>query len=89
MQAAGAHPPSVGRWGGGQDEDLLADHPTLAPRFTPQKHSQPELCANPEEDWVQRLMRLLDQPPTLRKAAKGCRKDKSGKKGKGSKGCKR
>ena len=65
--------------------------PTL--RFLPRKHSKPELCANPEEGWVQNLMCRLDQPPAPGKQSPGCRKNrgtsKSGKKGKGSKGCKR
>lgn len=67
--------------------------PIPAILFSPRKHSKPELCANPEEGWVQNLMRRLDQPPAPGKQSPGCRKNrgtsKSGKKGKGSKGCKR
>ncbi|XP_049630203.1 C-C motif chemokine 21 [Suncus etruscus] len=63
--------------------------PLPAILFAPKKRSLPEICADPKEDWVQKLMHILDQPPELRKPTKGCRKDKSGKKGKGSKGCKR
>lgn len=62
-------------------------------RFLPRKRSQPELCANPEEVWVQKLMRQLDQRSASEKQSLGCRKNrgasKPGKKGKGSKGCKR
>lgn len=64
--------------------------PIPAILFAPRKQSQPELCANPEEAWVQKLMRRLDQPPAPGK--QNCRKNrgtsKSGKKGRGSKGCK-
>lgn len=48
--------------------------PTL--RFLPRKHSKPELCANPEEGWVQNLMRRLDQPPAPGKQSPGCRKNR-------------
>lgn len=62
-------------------------------RFLPRKRTQPELCANPEEGWVQKLMKRLDQPAASGKQSPGCRKNrgtsKSGKKGRGSKGCKR
>ncbi|XP_005401099.1 PREDICTED: C-C motif chemokine 21 [Chinchilla lanigera] len=62
--------------------------PIPAVLFLPRKRSQPELCADPKEAWVQQLMKRLDSPP-----AQGCRKDrgnpKSGRKGKGSKGCKK
>ncbi|KAM9206247.1 C-C motif chemokine 21 [Dugong dugon] len=67
--------------------------PIPAILFTPRKRSQPELCADPKEDWVQQLMQRLDKPPAPRKGPQGCRKDKGGpkpgKKGKGSKACKR
>lgn len=56
-------------------------------RFSPRKRSQAELCADPKEAWVQRLMQRLDTSPAPRKPR--CKKDKSGKKRKGSKGCKR
>lgn len=58
-------------------------------RFSPRKRSQAELCADPKEAWVQRLMQRLDTSPAPRKQAQRCKKDKSGKKRKGSKGCKR
>ncbi|KAK2119922.1 C-C motif chemokine 21 [Saguinus oedipus] len=61
--------------------------------FLPRKRSQPELCADPKEPWVQQLMQHLDKTPAPRKPPQNCRKDrgapKAGKKGKGSKGCKR
>ncbi|XP_047556333.1 C-C motif chemokine 21 [Lutra lutra] len=67
--------------------------PIPAILFSPRKRSQPELCADPKEPWVQQLMQRLDQPPAPQKQVQGCKKDKgtpkSGKKGKGSKGCKR
>uniref|UniRef100_A0A452RSQ1 C-C motif chemokine ligand 21 n=1 Tax=Ursus americanus TaxID=9643 RepID=A0A452RSQ1_URSAM len=67
--------------------------PIPAILFSPRKRSQPELCADPKETWVQQLMQRLDQPPAPQKPVQGCKKDrgapKSGKKGKGSKGCKR
>ncbi|XP_004392283.1 C-C motif chemokine 21 isoform X1 [Neomonachus schauinslandi] len=67
--------------------------PIPAILFSPRKRSQPELCADPKETWVQQLMQRLDQPPAPQKQVQGCKKDKgapkSGKKGKGSKGCKR
>lgn len=66
--------------------------PIPAILFSPRKHSQADLCANPAEDWVQKLMKRLDRPPAPGKQSPGCRKNrgtsKSGKKGKGSKGCK-
>ncbi|KAL6091034.1 hypothetical protein STEG23_017680, partial [Scotinomys teguina] len=66
--------------------------PIPAILFSPRKRNQPELCANPEQSWVQKLMRRLDQPPAPGQQGSGCRKNrgahKSGKKGKGSKGCK-
>lgn len=58
-------------------------------RFSPRKRNQAELCADPKEAWVQRLMQRLDTPPVPRKPVQRCKKDKSGKKRKGSKGCKR
>lgn len=71
---------------------LRAHYPPML-RFLPRKRSQPELCANPEEVWVQKLMRQLDQRSASEKQSLGCRKNrgasKPGKKGKGSKGCKR
>lgn len=63
--------------------------PIPAILFSTWKRSQPELCANPTEAWVQKLMQHLDTAPTTRKPAQRCKKDKSGKKGKGSKGCKK
>uniref|UniRef100_G3TPL8 Chemokine interleukin-8-like domain-containing protein n=2 Tax=Elephantidae TaxID=9780 RepID=G3TPL8_LOXAF len=67
--------------------------PIPAILFKPRKQSQPELCADPKEDWVQQLMQQLDKPPAPRKGSQGCRKDKGGpkpgKKGRGSKACKR
>uniref|UniRef100_A0A9L0JIG3 Chemokine interleukin-8-like domain-containing protein n=1 Tax=Equus asinus TaxID=9793 RepID=A0A9L0JIG3_EQUAS len=61
--------------------------------FSPRKRSQPELCADPKEAWVQQLMQRLDKPPARQKPVQDCKKDKggskSGKKGKGTKGCKR
>uniref|UniRef100_A0A673USJ2 C-C motif chemokine ligand 21 n=1 Tax=Suricata suricatta TaxID=37032 RepID=A0A673USJ2_SURSU len=67
--------------------------PISAILFSPRKRSQPELCADPKETWVQQLMQRLDKPPALRKQVQGPKKDKgaskSGKKGKGSKGYKR
>ncbi|XP_062062957.1 C-C motif chemokine 21 [Lepus europaeus] len=67
--------------------------PISAILFSPRKRSQPELCADPKEPWVQQLMKRLDRPPAPQKQVQACRKDggasKSGKKGKGSKGCKR
>ncbi|KAM8941555.1 C-C motif chemokine 21 isoform 2-T2 [Lycaon pictus] len=66
--------------------------PIQAILFSPRKRSQPELCADPKETWVQQLMQRLDKPPAPRKQGQSCKKDKgapkSGKKGKGSKGCK-
>ncbi|XP_015986032.2 C-C motif chemokine 21 isoform X1 [Rousettus aegyptiacus] len=61
--------------------------PIPAILFSPRKRSQPELCADPKETWVQQLMQHLDMPK--QKSGQRCKKDKSGKKGKGSKGCKR
>lgn len=58
-------------------------------RFSPRKRSQAELCADPKEAWVQRLMQRLDAPPAPRKPVARCKKDKSGKKRKDAKGCKR
>ncbi|XP_070286227.1 C-C motif chemokine 21-like [Myotis yumanensis] len=63
--------------------------PIPAILFSPRKHSQAELCADPKEAWVQRLMQHLDTSPAPRKPAQCCKKDKSGKKRKGCKGCKR
>ncbi|XP_006916093.1 C-C motif chemokine 21 [Pteropus alecto] len=63
--------------------------PIPAILFSPRKRSQPELCADPKEAWVQQLMQHLDMPPDIQKSSQRCKKDKSGKKGKGSKGCKR
>ncbi|CAH6790280.1 C-C motif chemokine 21 [Phodopus roborovskii] len=61
--------------------------------FLPRKRSQPELCANPEEGWVQKLMKCLDQSAASGKQSPDCRKSrgtsKPGRKGKGSKGWKR
>ncbi|KAI4542392.1 hypothetical protein MG293_007771 [Ovis ammon polii] len=74
-----------------QDISLGCAMPAIL--FSPRKRSQPELCADPKEAWVQNLMRRLDKPSAPRKPAQDCKKDKgapkSGKKGKGSKGCKR
>uniref|UniRef100_A0A8C6QQA3 6Ckine n=1 Tax=Nannospalax galili TaxID=1026970 RepID=A0A8C6QQA3_NANGA len=67
--------------------------PIPAILFSPRKRTQPELCADPKEGWVQKLMQRLDKPPAPGTQTQGCRKNrgapKSGKKGKGSKGCKR
>ncbi|KAM4849601.1 C-C motif chemokine 21 [Urocitellus parryii] len=67
--------------------------PIPAILFLPRMRSQPELCGDPKEAWVQQLMKRLDKPPAPRKEGQGCRKDretqKPGKKRKGSKGCKR
>ncbi|XP_006863227.1 PREDICTED: c-C motif chemokine 21 [Chrysochloris asiatica] len=61
--------------------------------FAPRKRSQPELCANPNEDWVKQLMQRLDKPPAPKKSPQGCGKDngaaKTSKKRKSSKACKR
>ncbi|XP_003470733.1 C-C motif chemokine 21 [Cavia porcellus] len=69
-------------------QELSLGCPMPAILFLPKKRSQPELCADPKEAWVQQLMKRLDNPPV-----QGCRKDrgnpKAGKRGKGSKGCKR
>ncbi|XP_036753978.2 C-C motif chemokine 21 isoform X1 [Manis pentadactyla] len=66
--------------------------PIPAILFSPRKRSQAELCADPKKAWVQQLMQRLDKPPAPRKQVPGCKKEKgtpkSGKKGKGSKGCK-
>ncbi|XP_076989794.1 C-C motif chemokine 21 [Tamandua tetradactyla] len=75
-----------------QDLSLGCSIPAIL--FSPKKCSQPELCADPKEAWVQRLMQHLDKPPTSQKSpVQGCVKDKGtrkpGKKGKGSKGRKR
>ncbi|XP_002708059.1 C-C motif chemokine 21 [Oryctolagus cuniculus] len=63
--------------------------PISAILFSPRKRSQPELCADPKEPWVQQLMKRLDRPPAPKKQVQACRKDggasKSGKKGKGCK----
>ncbi|XP_070286225.1 C-C motif chemokine 21-like [Myotis yumanensis] len=63
--------------------------PIPAILFSPRKHSQAELCTDPKEAWVQRLMQRLDTSPAPRKPAQRSKKDKSGKKRKGCKGCKR
>lgn len=63
--------------------------PIPAILFSPRKRSQRELCADPKEAWVQQLMQRLDTPPATQKSAQRCKKDKSGNKGKGSRGCKR
>ncbi|XP_004581080.2 C-C motif chemokine 21 [Ochotona princeps] len=61
--------------------------------FLPRKRSQRELCADPKDPWVQQLMKRLDNPTAPQKRAQACSKDggasKLGKKGKGSKGCKK
>ncbi|KAM4876515.1 C-C motif chemokine 21 [Thomomys bottae] len=66
--------------------------PIPAILFAPRKRSQPELCADPKEDWVQKLMQRLAEPLARRTQGQGCknrRNSKSGKRGKDSKGCKR
>ncbi|XP_045145231.1 C-C motif chemokine 21 [Echinops telfairi] len=66
--------------------------PIAAILFAPRKRSQPELCADPNMEWVQQLMHRLDKPPSPRKGPPGCGKDKGGKSGrkrKASKSCKR
>ncbi|KAM5299227.1 C-C motif chemokine 21 [Ctenodactylus gundi] len=74
-------------------QELSLGCPIPAILFSPRKRSQPELCADPKEAWVQQLMKRLDQPPAPRKPPQGCKKDRGtprpGKKGKGSRGCKR
>ncbi|XP_036891927.1 C-C motif chemokine 21 [Sturnira hondurensis] len=65
------------------------DCPIPAVLFSPRKRSQPDLCADPKEAWVQQLMQHLDTSPAPQKSVQRCKKDKSGKKRKGSKGCKR
>ncbi|XP_019822024.1 C-C motif chemokine 21 [Bos indicus] len=74
-----------------QDPTLSCAMPAIL--FSPRKRSQPELCADPKEAWVQKLMQHLDKPSAPRKPVQDCKKEKgapkSGKKGKGSKGCKR
>ncbi|XP_036117673.1 C-C motif chemokine 21-like [Molossus molossus] len=77
--------------------------PIPAILFSPRKRSQPELCADPKEDWVQQLMQHLDtipasqkpasqkpapQKPTPRKTVPRKPAPRC-KKGKNSKGCKR
>ncbi|XP_023618265.1 C-C motif chemokine 21 isoform X5 [Myotis lucifugus] len=61
--------------------------PIPAILFSPRKRSQAELCADPKEAWVQRLMQRLDTQRWT--PAQRCKKNKSVKKRKGSKGCKR
>ncbi|CAK6433863.1 unnamed protein product [Pipistrellus nathusii] len=64
--------------------------PIPAILFSPRKRSQAELCADPKETWVQRLMQRLDAPPAPQKPRKPRhKKDKSGEKRKSSKGPKR
>ncbi|KAM5258872.1 C-C motif chemokine 21 isoform 2-T2 [Hipposideros larvatus] len=59
--------------------------PIPAVLFLTWRRNQPELCADPKEAWVQKLMQHLDKTPTTRKPVQRCRKDKSGKKTRGSK----
>ncbi|XP_006143212.1 C-C motif chemokine 21 [Tupaia chinensis] len=67
--------------------------PIPAILFSPRKCSQPELCADPKQPWVQLLMKRLDKLSAPQDQTRGCKKDKGtpkpGKKGKGSKGRKR
>ncbi|XP_045696723.1 C-C motif chemokine 21 [Phyllostomus hastatus] len=68
------------------------DCPIPAILFSPQKRTQPDLCADPKEAWVQQLMQHLDTPPVPQKSvqrSKKNKKDKPRKKKKGSKGRKR
>ncbi|XP_006898611.1 PREDICTED: c-C motif chemokine 21 [Elephantulus edwardii] len=69
-----------------QEPSLGCPFPAIL--FIPRKRSQPDLCADPKEDWVQQLMQRLDKRPVSSKGPPGCG-SKSGKKRKGSKGCKR
>ncbi|XP_007498910.1 C-C motif chemokine 21 [Monodelphis domestica] len=63
--------------------------------FSPWKKSQADLCADPTVQWVQDLVKRLDEHGgTLPKPRKNpCKKDKgsskSGKKGRDTRGCKR
>ncbi|KAM6170080.1 C-C motif chemokine 21 [Rhynchocyon petersi] len=59
--------------------------PISAILFAPRKRSQPELCGDPNEQWVQQLMKRLDKQPV--RDPQNCG-SKNGKKKKGSKGCK-
>lgn len=61
----------------------------LIPRFSPRKRSQPDLCADPREVWVQQLMQYLDTSPAPQKSVQRCKKDKKDKSNKKKKGCKR
>ncbi|XP_024416034.1 C-C motif chemokine 21 [Desmodus rotundus] len=65
------------------------DCPIPAILFSPRKCSQPQLCADPKEAWVQQLMQHLDKSSARQKSVQHCKKNKSSKKKKGSKGSKR
>ncbi|XP_054439196.1 C-C motif chemokine 21 [Pteronotus mesoamericanus] len=70
-------------------QDPSLDCPIPAILFSPWKRSQRELCADPKEAWVQQLMQRLDTSPVPQRPVQCCKKNKSNKKRKCSKGCKR
>ncbi|XP_007945221.1 C-C motif chemokine 21 [Orycteropus afer afer] len=74
-------------------QELSLGCPITAILFKPWKRSQLELCADPKEAWVQRLMKRLDKAPAPQKKPQGCGEQKGGskpgKKRRCSKACKR